>query len=184
MTILGSGVGEEAEATEVKKERAESERVSNDTGRKDLDEHVEFRLSWPAQMMRIPAKLSSRRTQISSIHSRLAPASNAAAEDGISYTVVTQALEQGSRGANNPLPTTPNSTMALAPPTESAESCPPPPHSDECEARPGHLALLFWGPLWIGEQKEPVPVVDESDLGPRRAAPPPSKPPTSRRRLP
>lgn len=145
MTILGSGVGEAAEETEVKKERAESERVSNDTGRKDLDEHVEFRLSWPAEMMRIPAKLSSRRTQISSIHSRLAPASNAAAEDGISYTVITQALEQGSRGANNPLPTTPNSTI---PPGfgsshrngRSVDSCPPFTHSDECEARTGDLA--------------------------------------------
>lgn len=77
--------------------------MSNDTGRKDLDEHVEFRLSWPAEMMRIPAKLSSRRTQISSIQSRLAPASNAAAaEDGISYTVITQALKQGSKRAPPP----------------------------------------------------------------------------------
>lgn len=76
--------------------------MSNDTERRDLDEHVEFRLSWPAEMMRIPAKLSSRRTQISSIHSRLAPASNAAAEDGISYTVITKTLKQGSRGAKTP----------------------------------------------------------------------------------
>lgn len=78
--------------------------MSNDTGRKDLDEHVELRLSWPAEMMRIPAKLSSRRTQISSIHSRLAQASNAAAEDRISYTVISKTLKQGSRGANNPPP--------------------------------------------------------------------------------
>lgn len=67
---------------------------------KILDEHVEFRQSWPAEMMRIPAKLSSRRTPISSIQSRLAPASNAAAEDGISYTLITQALKQGSGGAD------------------------------------------------------------------------------------
>lgn len=97
MTIFGSAGGEEAEEIAVKKEKAESERVSNVTGRKDLDEHVEFRQSWPAEMMRFPAKLSSRRTQIPSIQSRLAPASNAAAEDGISYTVITQALKQGSR---------------------------------------------------------------------------------------
>lgn len=104
---------------EVKKERAESERVSNDTGRKDLDEHVEFRLSWPAEMMRIPAKLPSRRTQISSIHSRLAPASNAAAEDGISYTVVTKTLKRGSRGAKpSQIPST--APSPLAPPPEMA----------------------------------------------------------------
>lgn len=93
--------------------------MSNDTGRNDLDEHVEFRLSWPAEMMRIPAKLSSRRTQISSIHSRLAPASNAAAEDRISYTVVTKTLKQGSRGANPP-PTPSTAPSLLAPPTEMA----------------------------------------------------------------
>lgn len=34
--MLGSGGGEEAEEGEVEKEKAESERVSNDTGRKDF----------------------------------------------------------------------------------------------------------------------------------------------------
>lgn len=124
MTILGSGGREEAEEIEVKKGRAESERaserVSNDTGRKDLDEHVEFRLSWPAEMMRIPAKLCSRRTQISSIHSRLAPASNAAAEDGISYTVITETLQQGSGGAKPPSRIPSTAPSLLAPPTEMA----------------------------------------------------------------
>lgn len=33
--LLGSGSGEEAEEIEVKKEKAESERVSNNSGRKD-----------------------------------------------------------------------------------------------------------------------------------------------------
>lgn len=94
--------------------------MSNDTGRKDLDEHVEFRLSWPAEMMRIPAKLSSRRTQISSIHSRLAPASNAAAEDGISHTVITKTLKQGSRGAKTPSQIPSTAPSLLAPPTEMA----------------------------------------------------------------
>lgn len=130
---------------EVKKERAESERVSNDTGRKDLDEHVEFRLSWPAETMRIPAKLSSRRTQISSIHSRLAPASNAAAEDGISYTVITKTLKQGSRGAK-PLPNPLNSTL---PPGSSLRngrsvgSCAPSTRSDEVDSSYVHKWIYF-----------------------------------------
>lgn len=145
MTILGSGGGEEAEEIEVKKERAESERVSNDTGRKDLDEHVEFRLSWPAEMMRIPAKLSSRRTQISSIHSRLAPASNAAAEDGISYTVITKTLQQGSGGANPP----PNPLNSTSPPGSShrngssVDSCAPFTRSDEVDSSYVHNWIYF-----------------------------------------
>lgn len=126
--------------------------MSNDTGRTDLDEHGESRLSWPAEMMRIPAKPPpSRRTQISSIHSRLAPASHAAAEDGISSTVITQPLKQGSRGANNPLPalpfipTTAPSFLAPAPPTEMA----------------GDSTLIFLNPEWkrIRKTEQPGSVV-------------------------
>lgn len=36
------------------------ESVNNDTSRKDLDEHAVLRLTWPAEMMCIPAKLSFR----------------------------------------------------------------------------------------------------------------------------
>lgn len=34
--------------------------MNNDTSRKDLDEHAVLRLTWPAEMMCIPAKLSFR----------------------------------------------------------------------------------------------------------------------------
>lgn len=34
--------------------------VNNDTSRKDLDEHAVLSLTWPAEMMCIPAKLSFR----------------------------------------------------------------------------------------------------------------------------
>lgn len=40
--------------------RKKSERMNNDTSRKDLDEHAVLRLTWPAEMMWIPAKLSFR----------------------------------------------------------------------------------------------------------------------------
>lgn len=40
--------------------RKAGESVNNDTSRKDLDEHAVLRLTWPAEMMCIPAKLSLR----------------------------------------------------------------------------------------------------------------------------
>lgn len=40
--------------------RKAGESVNNDTSRKDLDEHAVLRLTWPAEMMCIPAKLSFR----------------------------------------------------------------------------------------------------------------------------
>lgn len=42
------------------KGRDARESVNNDTSREDLDEHVVLRLTWPAEMMCIPAKLSFR----------------------------------------------------------------------------------------------------------------------------
>ncbi len=42
------------------KGRKAGESVNNDTSRRDLDEHAVLRLTWPAEMMCIPAKLSFR----------------------------------------------------------------------------------------------------------------------------
>lgn len=56
---------EEAKERERKRRRKSEgrkagESVNNDTSRKDLDEHAVLRLTWPAEMMCIPAKLSFR----------------------------------------------------------------------------------------------------------------------------
>lgn len=50
---------EEREGGKAKGRKA-GESVNNDTSRKDLDEHAVLRLTWPAEMMCIPAKLSFR----------------------------------------------------------------------------------------------------------------------------
>lgn len=52
--------GKEREGGKAKGGKLERESVNNDTSRKDLDEHAVLRLTWPAEMMCIPAKLSFR----------------------------------------------------------------------------------------------------------------------------
>lgn len=44
------------------KGRKAGKSVNNDTSRGDLDEHAVLRLTWPAEMMCIPAKLSFRQS--------------------------------------------------------------------------------------------------------------------------
>lgn len=60
--MRGSRPPQRAEKRKRGKEREgrKGESVNNDTSRKDLDEHAVLRLTWPAEMMCIPAKLSFR----------------------------------------------------------------------------------------------------------------------------
>lgn len=54
----GKREGKKEKAVEAKGGKLES--VNNDTSRKHLDEHAVLRLTWPAEMMCVPAKLSFR----------------------------------------------------------------------------------------------------------------------------
>jgi len=55
-----AGKGKRRRKSKKGKKAGERESVNNDTSGNDLDEHAVLRLSWPAEMMCIPAKLSLR----------------------------------------------------------------------------------------------------------------------------